>query len=305
MTLLILCAGFKHSGLADYNNYLFAYLYENERMELSFSIISKISKFINNSHYTLFLIYAILGVSTNMIAIKKLSSLLFLSVVIYVSNFYIYHELVQIRAGVAVGILLLSIPFLYERKPLPYFLLCMIAVFFHYSAIVAIPLYFLSKENINPLKWGILMVCAIIINLYKLDFMYLIKFIPINFIQDAYHRYRHIQGIEELNFGTRQIIDLLIVFVMLCYSKKIAVHNKYFILLIKIYMIGIITRFVLFQISVFAGRISDIYLTAGIILIPMLVHVFKHKAIIIAKIIVICIGLAYLYSRSMFLLIDL
>jgi hypothetical protein len=150
---LICLAGFRLPS-RDYGAYMLAYEAGGiERFEPSFTVISKIAKSIHDSPYTLFVIYAILGVSIKILSMRKLSSFFYLSIIVYLSNFFILNELIQIRAGVAAGILLFATKYIYERN-FPYFIiLCGIATLFHYSSVVFIPLYLVSIQTIDRTLW--------------------------------------------------------------------------------------------------------------------------------------------------------
>ncbi len=57
----------------------------------------------------------------------------------------------QYRNLLAILIFLNALPFLEQRKPLPYFLLCLLALTFHISAIFYFPIYFFFRHY--PNKW--------------------------------------------------------------------------------------------------------------------------------------------------------
>lgn len=58
------------------------------------------------------------------------------------------------RNTIAILLFCNAIPYIIERKPLPYFAICLVAVSFHYSALVYLPLYFFIHRRIN--KWVLL-----------------------------------------------------------------------------------------------------------------------------------------------------
>ena len=89
--LLILISGFRGTGIdRDYLNYINLYNIHKDSwtplIEPSFLLISKLIKsFLNNNVTALFVIFAILGVSTKMFAIKQLSHFVALPLLIYLS----------------------------------------------------------------------------------------------------------------------------------------------------------------------------------------------------------------------------
>lgn len=63
------------------------------------------------------------------------------------------------RNTVAIMLFLNAIDFLRDRKPLPYFAMCSLAVSFHTSALVYFPLYFFFHRHLN--KWVFLVVFVV------------------------------------------------------------------------------------------------------------------------------------------------
>lgn len=64
-----------------------------------------------------------------------------------------------LRNSLAIGIFLVAIPFIEQRRPLPYFFLCLLALTFHVSALVYVPLYFFFHRF--PTRWVYLAVFVI------------------------------------------------------------------------------------------------------------------------------------------------
>ena len=56
-----------------------------------------------------------------------------------------------LRNSLAIGIFLLAIPYIEQRRPLQYYLLCLLALTFHISALVYLPLYFFFHRF--PSRW--------------------------------------------------------------------------------------------------------------------------------------------------------
>lgn len=58
------------------------------------------------------------------------------------------------RNSIAIFIFLNALEFINDRKPIPYFLLCILATTFHISSIIFFPLYFILHRSAS--KWGFL-----------------------------------------------------------------------------------------------------------------------------------------------------
>ena len=105
--LLILYAGFRPVGF-DRDSLAYESLFMNPdskftvlTMEPLFLVICRTLYAFVQDVRILFLFFAMLGVSLNVVAIKRLCPMYFFPLLIYFSNFYMVHELTQIRAGVA------------------------------------------------------------------------------------------------------------------------------------------------------------------------------------------------------------
>lgn len=71
----------------------------------------------------------------------------------YISRFYLARNFIQIRAGLSYAIILWAVQYISKRDWKRYFLWVLLAMQFHTSAVIAVPLYFLCMINIK--KWHI------------------------------------------------------------------------------------------------------------------------------------------------------
>lgn len=278
---LILMAGL-WDGSADHLNYVDKYYevitHERGLIEVSFVLISFISYFLVSDYFLLFLIYAIIGVLLKLLAIKKMSDLWFLSLIIYLSNFYILQEMTQIRVGVATGFFLLSIKYIYERNKYRFFLCFLGAFFFHYSSLIMLPIWFLSSK---PNKKILMFSIPIAYLIYFIGFNIFQISIPIPDIQDKLDMYNSLQGLgtdwmDEINvFNFVFLAKVLIFYVMLWKYNLLERKNIYFPLMFKVFCISLFVFPALATFPVAAFRVSEFYGVVEIILYPMLIYITK------------------------------
>ena len=142
---LILYAGFRPVGFdRDSPNYEAFFMHPDSKesaisVEPTFLWICNFGAIILQDVRIVLLIFAIIGVTIKLLAIKKSSPILFLPLVIYFGNFYYLHELTQIRAGIAAAFFLLALPYPAEGKKALALILVLLACSFHYSAFVLLP----------------------------------------------------------------------------------------------------------------------------------------------------------------------
>jgi hypothetical protein len=300
--LLIMVAGLRPEGTDfDYAGYMGILngkgIYKNFIIEPSFHLIKYIiNNFLHGKTVYLFLIYALLGVSFKLIAIKEITELLFLTLLVYLSGFFMLHEMTQIRAGVASGILLLCIKPLYERKLRTFLLLCFFASLFHYSSLIFILFWFL-----NPISLNLKFFFALIPISYLLHFIgfspsfYALNF-PIEKIQQKLSIYLTIRkstlAYEAHVFNVVQLFRIATTYILGFYAARIIVINKYFYLILKIYIIALCISVLFADVPAVGARLSELLLIVEILLIPMMYYIFKPK--ILAQIVIIAIALGFM-----------
>lgn len=233
----------------------------------------------------LMLIYAVLGVSITLVGIRRLTKFYFLSLLIYFSAYFILHEMTQIRVGVATGLFLLCIEPIYNRKILKFTLITIIAASFHYSALIIFPLYFFRPNKINLILYFTIIPIAYLLHIFGIHFTSLIYLIPAG---EAVHQKLMIhqlamssaEEIPQINvYNIIQLLRIILIYILLWKATLLQKSNKYFIVLIKIYILSV-TSFVLFaDIPVLSFRISELMGVAEIILLPMILYILKPQLI--------------------------
>ena len=295
--VLILIAGFRSEEVVrDYVNYV-TYFHDQDFLvvEPAFVVISKIIySLIGPYPIYLFLSFAILGVSFKLIAIKQLTELWFLSLVIYLSNFFILHEMTQIRAGIASAFLLLCVKPIYERDLKRFLLFALLGFLFHYSAIVILPLWFLgikTRKKVLALSLPI----GYLVYFLRIN---LITTIPISVIQTKISMYQTLMelGNEEsilINvFNFVFLAKILIFYFLLSKYNLLLSNNKYTPILMKIYCISLMSYLVLAVLPPIATRINELLAVVDIILIPFIYYAFKPAWF--SKSLIVFIGMCFL-----------
>lgn len=295
--LLIIYVGFRDGeSVRDYNLYITFFNDPETMIEPTFTFISFIiRRFFNEEVILLFIFYAVLGVSIKLQAIHQLTPLLFLSLLVYVSNFLILHEMTQIRVGIASGILLLCIKPIYDRNLKMFLTLCVAATLFHYSALVLFPLWFINGNN--PQKIVLLLAIPVGFLIY-ISNINLMLTIPVPAIQDKIALYQEwqqmgIKGLEKINVFNILFLLRCAVFYLFLFNYELLIKsNKYAIILLKIYGLGLFVFMAFSVMPVIAFRIMELLGIVEIILLPMIYYLFKPA--IFSKAIVFTISLAIL-----------
>ncbi|WGQ07516.1 EpsG family protein [Pedobacter gandavensis] len=305
--LFILIAGLREVG-SDPDSIGYRNYYESDLIlllaEPTFAFISYIVRNIFGNFQFVLIIYAIIGVLIKYRAIVKLTDLWFLSLVIYFGNYFLLHEFTQIRAGVASGLFLLSIVPLSERRFWKFFSLIVLAILFHYSSIILLPLWFLTNKHLNTLGKCILYLLipiGIVFHFMNLD---LLMAIPIETIKYKLEIYKLTQetASNELNvFNLVYLFKYLTLYTLLYFYETICVKMKYFSILLKIYAIALFSFLALSQNTIFAMRISELLGIVEIILVPAFYYIIKER--VFGSVLVGVVAIVYLYINIFYLIL--
>jgi hypothetical protein len=231
------------------------------------------------STYWTFLVIAIIAITLKIYAIKKLTDLALLSVLVYFGHFFILHEMTQIRAGVASAIVLLCIVQIEHKRFLYFIGLILLGTLFHFSIVIFIPFFFLSAEELNKKLYLALLYFPYIMYALKVNILTILDQLHLGVISNKLQLYNDLfeKGDDsEINvFNVLFIIQLIICTVFIIKSEVLYQENRYALLLIKIYAISA-SFFVLFSaIPIIAFRLSELLQIVQIILLPFLLYLLR------------------------------
>jgi hypothetical protein len=167
--ILINFAGLRGDIEGDYNAYL--EIFKDSNIFSSADVLVEPGYYYLNRFFyniglpfeALIYVMAVLSVYPKILFFKKYSLNFGLSIFIYYCTIYFIFDFIQIRQAVAMSIFMLSLKFAHEKRIWPYFLCILVAIQFHISALIALPVYFLL--NLKPPKYilySILGICSVI-----------------------------------------------------------------------------------------------------------------------------------------------
>ena len=247
--------------------------------EFSFYYIRDFAMNIFASPLVVFIVYAFLGVSLKLFAIRRISNYFWLSILMYFSTFLILQEFNTIRAGVATGFLLLGIPLWGGDKPYRFLPFLCLSIFFHYSFFILIPVFFLVRNNDRYLKVFVFCIPLFYL-LYFIASHYLsdlLSLINIGFIKDKKDAYSDAD--YSLNpFATIFLFKISLILIFYFFRKYFQEFNKYFYILLKLYIIGVLFV-ILFAdlLPTVAQRFYEIFVIVEILLFPLFMDTkFKY-----------------------------
>lgn len=307
--VLILIAGLRQTGVDPdsiiyvdiFNtfdspvNYFKDYQY-NSLFEPAYYLIPSVIKSYKSLNVTWsFLIFAILGVSLKFIAIPRLTDLVFLSAIVYCGHFFILHDMTQIRAGIASGILLLCIPKIQERNFFSFLILLCLGLLFHYSMIIFLPFYFLDSKSINKKIYLPLLFVPYILHFLHFNILTVLSSFKLGIISDKIQLYNDLLELgifTNINiYNTMFLIQLFTCVLFILKSDLLLENNKYALVLLKIYCIAAASFVTFSNVPVLAFRISELLSIVQIIIVPFYLYIIKPKYVAL----LIVLGFALLY----------
>lgn len=284
----------------DKNNFIYYFV----EFESGFVVSTLVIKTIINNSLVWLCIVALLSLALKFFAIRRLSPFPFISLLVIMSGYYISLEFLQIRQGLALGFILVSLVFLVRNKFYLFYLFVIIASLFHISAFVFILARIFKNRSFHPL---------ILLSLVLLSFVFIfvpIKDIIVWFIQKilffngfAYSKlmsYSEGRYAEIVGLSSIQIWYLSIVSFFLYYKRFFSKDGKYNLLL-NIYVLGIIMNFTFNSFSVLL-RASYYFLVVEGVLVALIINRTKYNRYI-TWIVVCTMGLLryllYLYKLEL------
>ena len=146
-------AGGRFFGIdPDYFNYVAIFNYGGYLSKGVYEPFFEFIRFLNytfgsaDSVWVLFFVFAFLSVCIKTVAIYRFSSGFYLSFITYICVFFLLHDYTQIRASVAIAVLFFSIHYLIVGCQLKYYFSIVIALCFHFSALIYIPMYYMCRR---------------------------------------------------------------------------------------------------------------------------------------------------------------
>lgn len=241
-------------------------------------IIGSIAKYWLGDYFYFFFLFGFIGVSLKFYAIRKYSPLVFLSILIYYSKFFMLHELTQIRAGVASGIILCSLHFIKSKEFFKYIIGILLACSFHFTALIALPLYFIDSNKLNQKKWTFFILLSLLGVLFSGQIFSLLDFIGFGSIFPRFTIYYELLDIESPSLLNPYVyIHVFLVFFGI-WSFKYYKHLDYYIIFIKVYSFSLILFFIFFEVAAFSIRLKEMLQVVEIVLIPIYIYYYKYKS---------------------------
>ncbi len=227
----------------------------------------------------LFLIIAAIAVILNSRFYAKYSEFFLLSLLLYFVHTFLMRETMQIRAGVAAGIVLWSLPFVTQQKPFKFLLLILCAMGFHLASGAFALIYPIYQWNLKNQVWKWLIgICLVIGILFP--FGKLLTMLPGGALFQRIKNYSWMveQGAPGILTNPTIIKQLFFSFICLKYWKTLDERVPYFRLLVTPLLVSVCWLVVWNDFAIIAGRIGTFFSITEVLVVPMLLYLVTPRS---------------------------
>lgn len=308
--MLVLCAGMKEIGFdSDSKNYEVYFLYNDEptfllTVEYSFLLLSRVVGSFTGDVHAMFFLYAGVGIALKLVAIRRLSELWFLPLLVYLGNYYLIHDMTQIRACIVSGLLLLAIKPWSEGHKWQAAILLLVGCLFHYSTLILLPALFLGNKEMTKREriiWAMLVPAGYLVYFAHLNPL---TTISIPYIGDKVEVYQDLneRGIvgDTINVFSIAFLATWAAYLYLLYFYDLVKdHNKYLSLMLKLMGISIFLYLAFTFLPVLSFRFSELYGIVEVIVFANIYYTIKPAWF--SKTVVAVIGLAFFFINVYYL----
>lgn len=299
--ILIIIVGFREPTVwPDTENYLYAFHYIPSLFEMSFSNNYVLEKYREEGFMLLSIIIKTFT-SSGTIYLTTVSAItvLFLykslrrycvypliGLIIYISRFLLGRDMMQIRSALAFLLLVFFIKDLKNGKRLKYLLVILLATSIHYASIIFVIPLILSRYKFTNCKIYIILIITIFATIFFSTIVvnYVLNIPEVSIIvRTSVFTDENSYGYS-MGFSNPMIYYQLAVFVAyVMLEKKLSQIDPYYYTIRIIYLLGLFILVFLNIFAVLAGRLSTIFCTFEIIMIPSILYVLPSKVKIIAS----------------------
>lgn len=153
------------SYLQIYNNFLLFDTINYTRLEPGYKFLMVIASFISENPQLILIFTTFIIIFFIFIGIYHTSSSIWLSVFLFIALYYFYNSFNGIRQYIAIAFVFYGYQFLLKKQFKKYLICILIAVSFHTTALITLPLYFLGKMKLTLSTLVVLIFSIILVSL--------------------------------------------------------------------------------------------------------------------------------------------
>ncbi len=244
LVMLIFVSGFAYrlggDGMMyvmEYKNYgtlsdfSLPYLFGFKGRQPGWVFICTLCKTITSDYWLFKLTHAFIVNTAYVIAIRRHTNYVFSGLLAYYVLIYFNQNFQILRESFAISIFLFSLPYFYENKWIKYYLLALLAFFFHEGAAFLFLLPLIKIFGFNKYSIALYIGCALLFAVYASDLLQLFMTLALSgdIDNDKFYFYFHDLDSSESTSGLGNVIlNLIIPFSIMLYYKVKGIAISYF-----------------------------------------------------------------------------
>lgn len=244
--------------------------------EIGFFIISVLLKTIYNDVDFYFLIISLLTSIALFKSMREYAYYPLLSLLLYCARFLLLRDINQIRAALAIAIVIYAIKFIENSNLKMYLLYTFLALSIHTSAVITLPLFFVKKLNLNKKHIAYIVITAFAVSLTLSPFIEgNVRELTIKYaFAESYTSGKYVGDVGLKNF---MIYYQIIVLFAYTYFEDSLNQYKYYYIFRNLYLFSTVLMIVFSDFLVISSRLATIYATLEIFIIPMIFQAITSR----------------------------
>lgn len=271
-------------------------------IESGYKYLNSTIKFFVDNVQMLFFVVAVIISTFIFKGIRKYSPYPIMGVLIYFGILFFSLDMIVLRQGIAVAIIFWGYRYIEERKFWKYLLICLIAMQFHTSAIVALVVYFVCRPKYPTRVLVSAFIAFLAVFLLQIKWLsdIAVSLLSMQVDEDVAQKLivyttREAYSVSRgITFGL--LANVAVFSVLMLYRKKLN-EVKYFNLFLNIFMIYLLVYLCMSEFVEVGNRLKYYFMISLVVLIPQMVSVIKGYRLKLIGYAVAC-GFSMLYCRN-------
>lgn len=299
--ILVVLAGLRYETGGDWQSYAEVFdiiepinevikgnghVFANHQIEIGFRLLISITKFFSSNVQLLFFIVSFGCLTLLFKNLSVYSSYPQTSILIYYSVLYFFLDFVTIRQAISVMIFFFSIRFIQNRNLLKYIALIVTASFFHLTALLLLPLYWIINKRFSSNKVIIFFITINLVFLLNIKWMEATLNLVLPFflgpVATKITTYTAESALVGRGISIGFIINIII-FTLLMLTRSKNDGSKYYNIFFNLFLLYAFVYSVFFEIVDISNRFRLYFALSELILLPNLFIAFetyKNKILI-------------------------
>jgi hypothetical protein len=257
-------------------------------------------KSINADLFFYFAVLSVISLSFLFSSLKRYAIYPLLGLVVYMARYFALRDFNQIRAGAAIAIIMYATRFIAQRNGWKFLIAWLFALCFHNSMVIVLPFYWLSRLRLSQKQLYVVVAVAFLI---ALVFNQAFKGV-IDSVAQSLNILAAYTGSSDMADGSGMLnpmiyFQLLFLLLFIWAEPRLRERQPYYYVIRNGYLYSTVILMVFSSLMVIGSRLSTVFATYDIFIIPALVSIFNRKSrLIVIVVLYVLLVLLFMYNLS-------